>query len=149
MVIPLGITACALGFCGRIWASGYLVKNDALTTTGPYGYVRNPIYVFNLLLGLGLVLISGLYWAVVLLAALYWVCYSPGMRIEEENLRRRYGSAFDAYALAVPLIAPRLSPVSGYGGDVWRMSAYLKNKEIFVTAGILIGIVFSLWKRYA
>ena len=146
-LIPIGAFLYVLGFAGRIWSSGFLVKNESLTTTGPYGYVRNPIYVCNLLLGFGLALLSGIYWGVFLLAILYILCYAPGMRIEEENLRRRYPADFDPYASAVPLIFPRFRAVPGYGGDVWRYPAYAKNKEMWVTLGLLIGFGFVLWRR--
>jgi hypothetical protein len=32
----------------RIWASGHLVKNKVLTVTGPYAYVKNPLYIGTL-----------------------------------------------------------------------------------------------------
>lgn len=146
-IFPLAILVFLLGAAGRFWASGFLVKNDALTTTGPYGRVRNPIYVSNLLLGAGLVLLSGHYWAVAGLVLLYVVCYAPGMRAEEENLRRRYGPAFDAYAEAVPLIVPRARVAPGYGGSSWRGPAYMENKEAFVTAGLLIGLGIAICRR--
>lgn len=146
-IVPLGACVFALGTAGRAWASGFLVKNDALTTTGPYGRVRNPIYVSNLLVGVALVLLNGCYWTSVFLILLYLVCYVPGMRVEEENLRRRYGLAFESYARQVPLIVPHLSSVSGYGGDVWKMRAYLENREGFVSVGLLMGLTIVLWRR--
>lgn len=142
-----GSLAFLLGTAGRVWSSGFLVKNDALTTSGPYGRVRNPIYVSNLILGAGLVLVSGRYWAVPGLVLLYVVCYVPGMRVEEENLRRRYGPAFEAYSAAVPLIVPRMTVAEGYGGSAWRGSAYMENKEAFVTAGLLIGLGIVVCRR--
>ncbi|MBI4179580.1 isoprenylcysteine carboxylmethyltransferase family protein [bacterium] len=142
-----GLALFLAGLLGRVWSSGYLVKNDQLTTTGPYGLVRNPIYVSNMLLAAGLVLLSGLFWAIVLVLALYVVCYVPGMRAEEENLRRRFGAAFDQYAAAVPLIVPALRTAAGYGGDRWRVGAYLENKEWAVTAGLVAGLALIQWRR--
>lgn len=142
-----GTALFTIGMLIRIYASGFLVKNDRLTTTGPYGFVRNPIYVANLLIGAGLILLSGLYWAFAILAALYFVCYVPGMRVEEENLRRRYGSALDDYAAKVPLIFPRIRPTEGFGGGRWHWPAYVENKELYVTAGLLIGLASIFWRR--
>lgn len=146
-LIPAASVLFLLGFAGRVWSSGFLVKNDALTITGPYGFVRNPIYVSNLLLGIGLILLSGHYWTIVILVLLYVVCYLPGMRVEEENLRRRYGPAFEAYASAVPLIVPRFRPAAGYGGSSWRVTAYFENKELYVSTGLIIGLGIVLWRR--
>lgn len=147
LIFPAGAAIFVAGLIGRVWASGFLVKNDLLTTAGPYGRVRNPIYVSNLLLGAGLVLMNGYYWPVILLILLYLACYLPGMRVEEENLRRRYGPAFDAYANTVPLICPRLKVVGGYGGDSWKLRAYLENKESYVTIGLLIGFGTMICRR--
>lgn len=146
-VMPAGTLLFLLGMIGRVWASGYLIKNDALTTSGPYGYVRNPIYVSNMILGLGLVLLSGHFWTLVVLAALYAICYVPGMRVEDENLRQRYGAALDAYANAVPLIVPRVRCASGFGGGNWTLAAYLQNRETYVTAGLILGLIAVLWMR--
>ncbi len=146
-IVPSGLALFVLGFFGRVWASGFLVKNDALTTVGPYGYVRNPIYVSNMLLGLGIVFLNGRYWTLAILIAVYAVCYVPGMRVESENLRRRYGSAFDSYEAAVPLIVPRCRLAPGFGGGCWTIQAYIGNREIWVTIGLLIGLGVIVFKR--
>ncbi len=147
-VFPLGLFLFLLGFLGRVWASGFLVKNDRLTTAGPYGRVRNPIYVANLLLGAGLILQSGLYWTFAILGLLYGICYRPGMRVEEENLRRRFGPAFDAYAAAVPLILPKSQTAQGYGGGQYSWRAYFDNREQFVSVGLLAAFGFLLCRRW-
>src|SRR5258708_28906563 len=41
------------GLALRAWATGHLRKNDALATTGPYAYTRNPLYLGSLIIGLG------------------------------------------------------------------------------------------------
>ena len=49
-----GLTAAALlGEALRTWSSGTLVKNEVLTTEGPYALCRNPLYVGNFLIGFG------------------------------------------------------------------------------------------------
>lgn len=147
-LIPAGFLLYLIGLAGRVWASGFLVKNDRLTTSGPYGRVRNPIYVANLLIGAGLILLSGRWlWGAAGLVTLYVVCYVPGMRVEEENLRRRYGTDLEAYAKAVPLIVPRWKCVPGYGGDLWRWDAYRENREGFVTMGLILGPIILIWIR--
>lgn len=148
-IVPGGAVLFFAGLIGRAWASGFLVKNDMLTTTGPYGRVRNPIYAANLLLGSAFVLLSGHYWTLIILVLLYTACYVPAMRVEEENLRRRYGSAFETYARSVPLIFPRVGVAESCGGDLWRPSAYFENKELPVTAGLVIGFSILLCRRLA
>ena len=39
-----GIPLCLSGLGIRAWAAGHLIKNEQLATTGPFAYVRNPLY---------------------------------------------------------------------------------------------------------
>jgi len=41
----VGLALLAFSCWLRIWASGHLVKNKVLTVTGPYAYVKNPLYI--------------------------------------------------------------------------------------------------------
>ena len=43
--ILIGIVMISLGEALRIWGTGHLQKNETLTVTGPYAYVKNPLYV--------------------------------------------------------------------------------------------------------
>ena len=47
------------GLALRAWATGHLRKNDALATTGPYAYTRNPLYLGSLVIGLGFTIAAG------------------------------------------------------------------------------------------
>lgn len=146
-VLWTGGALCVAGIMGRVYCSGFLVKNDRLTTTGFYGWVRNPIYVFNYVMGAGLALMSGL-WAVGFgaLALLFVFAYLPGMRTEAANLQRRYGEAYDEFARAVPLFIPRLTCAPGYGGGSWSWRAYLDNREQYVTAGSMLIVAWIALK---
>ncbi len=83
-----------------------------LVVTGWYRYVRNPMYVavFALIIGQGLLFgrTNVLEWGLVffLLTHLFVVFY------EEPNLRRTFGSEYDAYRAAVHRWIPRLRPYS-------------------------------------
>src|SRR5262245_20526587 len=44
-VTVLGVLSVLTGVALRSWAAGILRKNAELTTTGPYGLIRNPLYV--------------------------------------------------------------------------------------------------------
>jgi len=43
--IRAGIGYIIAGLLIRLWSNGYAIKNDKLTTSGPYAFVRNPLYV--------------------------------------------------------------------------------------------------------
>ena len=59
---PSILWGLALGLIGlliRAWAAGTIQKEEQLTTTGPYAYTRNPLYIGSLLLGVGITLGGG------------------------------------------------------------------------------------------
>ena len=58
LTLSCGAAVTGLGMLVRLWASGHVMKNEVLATTGPYGYVRHPLYVGNLLICIGLCLAS-------------------------------------------------------------------------------------------
>jgi protein-S-isoprenylcysteine O-methyltransferase Ste14 len=105
-VFVLGITCALSGLLLRIWATGWLVKNETLTTDGPYRLTRNPLYLGTLLLVLGQCLMSDIPWAPLLFPALCLALYWPTIRQEEEYLGQCYGADYTAYANQVPLLLP-------------------------------------------
>jgi len=106
IVWPLGFSLFLVGVLLRIWAQQHLhyrIKaHKALTTTGPYSFVRNPIYIGNTLICVGTVIVSELLWLAPI--ALLWCAavYSLVVRYEERHLLERYGLPYRQYVSRVP-----------------------------------------------
>lgn len=79
-----------------------------LVTSGPFAYVRNPLYVGNVLIWTGFALTAGLVWLAPLFGLLLFLEYHAIVQWEEELLESRYPAEFDAYRAAVPRWLPRL-----------------------------------------
>ena len=97
------------GLLLRGYASGYVKKNQELTTTGPYGYTRNPLYLGSMLIAAGyaMALMSG---AVAFVLAIgFALIYIPVIASEERFLRATF-PGFDEYCQRVPRLIPRLTP---------------------------------------
>jgi protein-S-isoprenylcysteine O-methyltransferase Ste14 len=107
----IGATLIAVAVLGRTWCSLYIGgrKLHELVTNGPYSIVRNPLYVFSCIgaFGIGLgtasVVLAGV---MALVAALV---FQSVIRIEEDALQDRFGTAFTEYAARVPRLWPRPS----------------------------------------
>lgn len=127
------VSACviALGETIRIWAAGHLRKNQELTTTGPYSFVKNPLYVGTFLITAGLCVMAkgartghpfmdNLNWILLGLFVLaFLVYYVPYKRKREgDRLREIFGEDWDVYDKSVPDYFPRLTPFrpAGKGG---------------------------------
>ena len=111
-VWPLGISVFLIGFMLRLWAQQHLHYRlkirKQLTTTGPYAFVRNPVYIGNILIGLGATLVSELVWMVPITLLWYVIIYGFVVRHEEAHLLEKYGEAYQRYKSEVPRWFPRL-----------------------------------------
>ena len=142
----------------RAYAAGYVRKNAELTTTGPYAYTRNPLYLGSLLITLGFGAAAGSWWLVVLLAGIFALIYIPTIRGEETYLRAHF-AGFDEYAANVPRLLPRLLPgrtaaTARQGSGAYSPERYLHHREYNAAMGagaiylvLALKIAWSVWHR--
>ncbi len=111
VVWPAGLALFLLGVGLRVWAQVHLHyrlrTRKVLTTTGPYAFVRNPIYIANTLILLSMTVLSELIW--FLPVKLLWcaVVYHFVVRREEAHLLDKYGADYQAFLDRVPRWIPR------------------------------------------
>jgi len=119
LIWPLGSGLFVVGLLLRIWAQQHvryrLRVAKCLTTTGPYAFVRNPIYIGNTLICLGMTVASELLWLVPVALAYCMGLYSLIVRYEEACLFEQYGESYRSYLVAVPRWFPRTIRVSDPG----------------------------------
>lgn len=124
----------------RGYASGYVKKNQELTTTGPYAYTRNPLYLGSILMAAGFA-VALLSWPVALLLAVgFLVIYVPVIASEERFLRATF-SEFDEYCRRVPRLIPRFTPGHSPAGDRpgrFMLALYLKHREYNALLGVTL-----------
>lgn len=105
-----GFLIFSIGLLCRIWAQEHLHHrlkvHIILTQTGPYLWVRNPIYIGNILICVGLTVISGLLWLVPVTILWCAAVYSLAIREEEARLFKRFGSDYAAYVQEIPRWIP-------------------------------------------
>lgn len=108
--LGLGLSILVVGFTPK-GTSGRNTKNqiaDTLNTTGAYSLVRNPLYLGNYFMGLGLALFAHLWWLVLLYSAIFWLYYERIIFAEEAFLREKFGKIFLAWADVTPAFIPML-----------------------------------------
>jgi protein-S-isoprenylcysteine O-methyltransferase Ste14 len=109
---PLSLFLVSAGVALRAWAvchCGYAQSvRKQLATTGPYSYVRNPLYVGNFLLIFGACVASEVEWLLPIVAVWSFTVYSRSIRHEERRLLAKYGTTFLAYRRQVPSWFPTL-----------------------------------------
>jgi protein-S-isoprenylcysteine O-methyltransferase Ste14 len=145
--MALGAILVVPGLLVRALASGHVRKNEALATSGPYAYTRNPLYLGSLLIGLGFAVTARSWWVGLALALMFFAIYLPVIRNEETFLRRKF-SEFDEYARRVPRMFPRLArgaPSQAPAKFSWDL--YLKHREYNAVLGALAmmaGLILKL-----
>src|ERR1700746_2650266 len=107
--IVLGSLVVVPGLLIRALASGHVRKNEALATSGPYAYTRNPLYLGSLLMGVGFAIAARSWWIAAALVVMFFAIYIPVIRDEETFLRQKFPE-FEDYAQRVPRFFPRLVP---------------------------------------
>jgi protein-S-isoprenylcysteine O-methyltransferase Ste14 len=120
----------------RALASGHVRKNEALTTTGPYGYTRNPLYLGSIVIAIGFAIAARSVWIGLVIIVLFIAIYLPVIRSEEEFLRGKF-SNFDEYVAHVPRLVPRLTSASHDHGSFSR-ELYIQHREYNALIGTVL-----------
>lgn len=114
----IGIGVAMAGQALRVAVIGYVyiirggrnqrVYAEDLVTRGFFAHARNPLYLGNFLVLLGLFLIYNNPWVYWLGIAFFGLGYAAIVAAEEAYLQEKFGDAYLAYARDVPRWIPRL-----------------------------------------
>jgi protein-S-isoprenylcysteine O-methyltransferase Ste14 len=143
--LAIGIPVSVCGLALRAWAAGHLAKNAQLAQSGPYAWVRNPLYIGTLTVAAGLVLASRSVGLGVLFAAVFGLVYLPVIQLEEQHLRSLFPEYAD-YARRVNALFPWPRSSSG---TPFRLRLYLKNREYEALLGFFAGVAWLVWKAHS
>lgn len=107
----LAIRALVVGYAprrtsGRNTWSGQIA--DELNTTGLYSLVRNPLYLGNFIIWLGITLFFLIWWLTLIVCLVYWLYYERIIVAEERFLSRKFGTAYTDWARQTPAFFPQL-----------------------------------------
>jgi protein-S-isoprenylcysteine O-methyltransferase Ste14 len=131
----LGAVVVIPGLLLRALASGHVRKNEELATTGPYAYVRNPLYLGSLIMAVGFACAARSWWIAGIAVVFFFAIYIPVIRGEENYLGSRF-TEFAGYVRSVPSMLPRVTPYSKVKGAMsWKL--YWKHREYNALLGAL------------
>ncbi len=144
--IMIGIPLALVGTATRLYASGFIVKNEQLAINGPYALVRHPLYTGNILIVGGLALANTTWWALPLAGLFFWFYYPPAIEYEDRKLRRYFGERWERWARDVPALVPALQNVRAMGGGRWSFARSMwRNGEIVIALYILACMGMIVW----
>ncbi|MFH1862267.1 MAG: isoprenylcysteine carboxylmethyltransferase family protein [bacterium] len=152
-----GLILMLLGELLRLWAVAHAggatrtraVGAPTLVTSGPFAHTRNPLYIANTMIYLGVALLASgkPIWVAVALGFSV-LQYSLIVSLEEETLRQLFGVEYEMYQRSVPRWLPRLTPWSWSlprppdWKDAWRNEKHTRLNLI------IVAIVFAVLGVY-
>lgn len=142
-----GAAFVIVGAAIRLWASGHVKKNKLLATTGPYAYVRHPLYVGNLILLLGFALASSLWWAIPLLVGFLLAFYPPAIRYEDVKLQRKFDEEWERWREKTWALIPRLAPYQAGQRSSWSFRQSLQENGEPIIALLLLLCLYVLYTK--
>ena len=102
------ISLILLGLATRMYASGFVLKNKELSTTGPYAFVRHPLYTGNIMILIGLCLINGFFWSFVTAFIFLWFYYPTAIEYEDRKLKSLFPDTWEEWASMTPALMPKM-----------------------------------------
>ncbi len=155
----IGGVLVILGELVRFWGVAYAGSLTRVTggvgapeviVAGPFAYVRNPLYVGNILLYAGVgVMSNALFPWLVLVAAVYFIFqYYEIVLLEEEFLRGHFGAAYEDFAGHVPRFIPRLTRYNNesqsHQHPDW-IAALRSERRTLQAIGLVLVVLIFLW----
>jgi len=125
--LAAGVAVACIGLLIRALASGQVKKDRELTMSGPYAYVRNPLYLGSILLGIGFAAAARDIWIGVFLVVYFVLIYVPVIRGEQNYLRSTF-PGYAEYTRQVPSLVPRTLWFAGVTNGFSR-ELYFRHRE--------------------
>lgn len=150
----VGIALCLAGqiLRGAVIGFAYIKRGglnkkvyaDTLVTRGIFGVMRNPLYVGNLLIAAGILVVHN-HPMVYLIGGLFTLAsYQAIVLTEERFLRNKFGAEFEQYCREVSRWLPRISKLRGATDGMSFQWGKVVNKD-YSTCGTWVVIVSLLF----
>lgn len=148
-----GIVLMIIGELVRLWGVSHAggatrtrhVGAPELITSGPFGHVRNPLYIGNMFMYTGAAVIANFWmpWLVLLVWLFFGTQYYLIVKLEEDKLNDLFGDAYRDYCRQVPRFLPRLSRAPMAKQRPGNLMAALKSeKSTFMSFSVVLLLFF-------
>ncbi len=140
-----------MGEAIRVWSAGHLIRNNELTTSGPYAYMRDPFYLGRLFLLIGFCLMSwGYNWILLIIGlGVFFFDYMPRKhRKEMARLQEIFGEEYTNYSSYARSLLPRIRPYPNAQKRRWSRDLFWnENREQYLLLFVLV-VTLVIFFRY-
>lgn len=138
----------------RLWGVAYAggatrtrnVGAPRLITNGPFGYVRNPLYIGNMIMYVGATIIANVWMPYLIMVVLFYfaIQYYFIVILEENKLIQLFKEEYKEYTQTVPRFLPRLKPINSQNPTKPNYpNAFRSERSTFMSFSTII-ILFIL-----
>lgn len=136
-----GFAVACVGELLRVWAAGHLEKSREVTRSGPYRWLRHPLYVGSSIMSAGLAIACWSIPVAALVAVYMTSTLTAAIRTENAFLRAAFGDQYAAW-----LDASRRNDPSVTIQRHFSLERARRNREHRALTGLLLAFVL-LWVR--
>lgn len=149
-----GLGLIFLGELIRMWAVAHAggatrtrnVGAPDFVTSGPFAHTRNPLYIANTMIYVGIVCLAGGHALWIAIAVAFSILqYSMIVSLEEETLEKLFGVEYALYRRGVPRWLPRLLPWDWSlprepdWKDAWRNEKHTRLN--IIAAAVILAVI--------
>ena len=141
-----GAPVSLLGELLQVWSASQLMKDEQLAVSGPYSYVRNPMYIGRFFLGLGIFIMTWNPYLVAGYTVVFAVYASRRVSGEEKRLHAVFGDSYAEYCSEIRRWLPKLRSYSKAQSRNASWSQVRKNHE-HLNLLILLIVLAAIYLR--
>jgi Phospholipid methyltransferase len=136
------IAGAAVGAAGealRVWAAGHLEKSREVTSSGPYRFMRHPLYAGSTVMGVGLSIAADNIVVAALAVGYLGATLTAAIRTEEAHLTDKFGDHYPSYRQGTIASPPRR----------FSLARAFRNREYRAMIGFAAVVALLALKRRA
>ena len=147
LTLIMGSPLVLAGNLLRLYASGFISKNQQLATNGPYALMRHPLYSGNILIILGFCTYSCVPWTLAVAVFFFWFYYPPAIEYEDRKLQGIFGTHWEQWSAEVPALVPSFAHLGAVATGNWSLAkSARRNGEPLIILFIIACFTYVAWQ---
>ena len=145
-----GLLISILGETLQIWCMATIKTKKALTVTGPYMFVRNPMYIGRYFLILGILMMTGSLWLMIIATVIYYFYMVNRVNREEKILLELFGEDYERFRMDIPQYLPAFkrfdkNQLRSWNAESIRQNHVMTNMIATGTCYIMLFLFAFAW----
>jgi protein-S-isoprenylcysteine O-methyltransferase Ste14 len=145
-----GLLVSILGEAFQIWCLSTIKTQKKLTITGPYMFMRNPMYIGRFFLVFGVLMMTANIWIMTAFAVFYYFYMVNRVKREEKVLAELFGKDYEDYCRDVNRYIPGFKRfdknlMRSFNSDSMRQNHVLTNVLATLACYIVLFLIAFVW----